>query len=269
MVRGQTTGRTQAAGIMFGLAVGDALGVPFEFQQRDTFECDGMVGYGTHNQPAGTWSDDTAMSLATLDSLINNDGRVDENDLRGRYVDWLKHGKYTPDGKVFDCGTTVHHALHQGYGESDVMSNGNGSLMRIASCALFDLSDDDVRRVSAVTHAHPTSMDACVEHVHALRRLIEGDDIMSVDPHASRDTVKSGGYVLDTLNAAQWCFATTLNYRDCVLAAVNLGSDTDTTACVAGALAGAFYELEDIPDEWLDALRGKEIIMGLLDRLDE
>ena len=62
-------------------------------------------------------------------------------------------------------------------------------------------------------------------------------------------SVGSSGYVVDTFVAAMWCLLTTDNYRDCVLKAVNLGSDTDTTAAVAGGLAGIMYGLEGIPDE--------------------
>lgn len=72
------------AACMYGLAVGDALGVPYEFRLRDTFRVDGYLAYGTHNQPAGTWSDDTALSLASLHSLIANHGEVDVEDMRHR-----------------------------------------------------------------------------------------------------------------------------------------------------------------------------------------
>lgn len=72
--------------------------------------------------------------------------------------------------------------------------------------------------------------------------------------------IRSGGFVHDTLKAASWCFVNTNSYEDCVLAAVNLGDDTDTTAAVAGALAGTAYGLKAIPQEWIDTLRGKELI---------
>ena len=76
--------------------------------------------------------------------------------------------------------------------------------------------------------------------------------------------IMSGGFVRDTLKAATWCFANTNSYEDCVLAAVNLGDDTDTTAAVAGALAGTAYGIEAIPQEWVDTLRGKELIENCL-----
>ena len=79
-----------------------------------------------------------------------------------------------------------------------------------------------------------------------------------------RDSVRSGGYVLDTMRAAFWCVANTGTYESCVLEAVNLGGDTDTTAAVAGALAGIVYGVDSIPGAWIDALRGKDIIRACL-----
>ena len=76
---------------VYGQAVGDALGVPFEFRGRDTFECTGMVGFGTHGQPAGTWSDDTSMTLAICDSYREL-GRIDTDDIRTRFLAWYRDG---------------------------------------------------------------------------------------------------------------------------------------------------------------------------------
>ena len=260
---------------VYGAAVGDALGVPFEFQHRDTFECVGMVSGGAHRQQAGTFSDDTSMMLAMCDS-IRVRGRVDASDMRKRFVAWLRKGAYAPDGYAFDVGNTVSTALSQGSGCDGVRSNGNGSLMRIAPLAYTSAEDDEVRAASAVTHAHRISTESCVCFVKLIRNLIggntlvdslaysipEGEEFAFLADVASwpREEVRSGGYVLDTLGAAIWCFANTDNYADCALAAVNLGLDSDTTACVAGALAGAVYGYRAIPEEWLDVLRGKDII---------
>lgn len=94
----------QLRAAVYGQAVGDALGVPYEFQDRDSFACANMIGHGTHNQPAGTWSDDTSMMLATLDSPIGNDWQVDIEDMQHRFNAWLYDGEYAIDGNVFDCG---------------------------------------------------------------------------------------------------------------------------------------------------------------------
>ena len=103
--------------------------------------------------------------------------------------------------------------------------------------------------------------------VNSLRNSLPADDefaFLACVCELPRDEIRSGGYVLDTLAAAIWCFANTDSYADCVLAAVNLGSDSDTTACVAGALAGAVYGYDAIPPEWLDTLRGKDVVEASL-----
>ena len=260
---------------VYGAAVGDALGVPFEFKERGTFKCVDMVAYGTHNQPAGTFSDDTSMLLATCDSLRVHDGKVDTHDMRERFVRWMDEGAYAVDGKVFDIGITVSRALRRGRGMAGERDNGNGSLMRIVPLAFVDAGREKIRKVSSITHAHRTSTHACVAYVEAARKLVEGlsvaDALCGVavddyefDADKSRELLRSGGYVIDTLDSALWCLANTGTYSECVLEAVNLGGDTDTTACVAGALAGIVYGYDAIPAEWVETLRGKDIIESCL-----
>lgn len=261
---------SQLKACLYGGAVGDALGVPYEFSPRGTFHATSMTGHGTHDQPAGTWSDDTSMTLATLDSLLHNDWRVDVDDIRRRFIDWRDHDAYTPVHR-FDIGGTVATALRAGHGCAGLFDNGNGALMRIMPLAFTDTTDDDIRAASAVTHAHRISMDECVAFVHELRTMLAGGP----PPDAYETThlkglpqnrVRSGGYVKDTHMAALWCVANTRSYRDCVLAAVNLGDDTDTTGMVAGVLAGALYGFDAIPHAWTAGLRGRDIIDGLLER---
>lgn len=271
---------------VYGAAVGDALGVPYEFKQRDSFECTDMTGWGTYGLPAGTFSDDTSMMLATCDSIRELGGRIDVDDMLARFRDWWLRGAYTADGSCFDIGNTTAMALDTGQGRTGDRDNGNGSLMRIAPLAYCDASDDDIRAVSAITHAHRISTESCVCFVHLLRGLGGGsgdgggsslaDALARNIPEGesfaflhdvidrSRDELRSGGFVLDTLGAAIWCFAHTETYADCVLTAVNLGGDTDTTACVAGALAGAAYGYDAIPSAWLATLRGKDVIEACL-----
>lgn len=266
--------------IVYGAAVGDALGVPFEFRDRDSFTCDGMTEGGAHRMPAGTFSDDTSMLIATCDSLRANHGKINIEDMRQRFRSWLYEGNYTADGAAFDVGNATAAALDAGCGCTHERSNGNGSLMRIAPIALTDADDDQIRAVSAITHAHKISTESCVAFVGILRQLLRGtplpraieenvpDDerfsFMRNIAKIPRSDVGSSGFVLDTLEASLWCALNTGSYRECVLAAVNLGYDSDTTACVAGALAGVLYGRRCIPAEWMAALRGKDVIDGCL-----
>lgn len=250
---------------IYGQAVADALGVPYEFRARGTFRCADMVGHGSHNQPAGTWSDDTSMALAICDSYREL-GRIDVDDIRGRFVRWYREGAYTVDG-LFDIGNATRAALECGRGLAGERDNGNGSLMRTVPLAFTDASDDEVRAVSAITHAHPTSTEACVAMVHVARELIAGASPADVAGDVTArpvDKIGSSGFVRHTFDAALWCLANTSSYAECALAAVNLGDDTDTTAAVAGALAGIVYGIEGIPAEWLDTLRGKDVIEACL-----
>lgn len=252
--------KTTLSDCIYGLAVGDALGVPYEFRPRGTFECTDMIGYGTHEQPAGTWSDDTSMTLATCDS-IRELGYIDTTDIRDKFVCWIVHGEYTIDG-VFDYGGTAAHALHTGKGGSGERDNGNGSLMRIAPLAFTDATDEEIGEVSAITHAHRTSTDACIIFVELMKDVMNGT-LPSWALHLKgmpEQEIRSGGFVRDTLKAATWCLVNTNSYEACVLVAVNLGGDTDTTAAVAGALAGTTYGLKAISQKWIDTLRGKELI---------
>lgn len=172
------------AGI-FGVVTGDALGVPVEFQPRERLKANpvtDMREYGTHRQPKGTWSDDSSMMLATLDSMIDCRG-IQYDDIMGKFVLWRKKGKYTPYGEVFDIGLTCADAIDRygrgfmplkcgGTGERD---NGNGSLMRIMPISLFYCLKEDfwdefrlekavmnTHAVSCLTHGHPRSQMACM-----------------------------------------------------------------------------------------------------------
>lgn len=226
---------------VYGQAVADALGVPYEFLPRSAFACVDMVGHGSHDQPAGTWSDDTSMALAICDSYREL-RRIDPDDIRARFCRWYREGAYTVDG-LFDIGNATARALDQGFGCAGERDNGNGSLMRTVPLAFTDATDEEIATVSAITHAHPVSTEACVEMVHIARALIEGAEPREAAGRyaelAERPArkIRSGGYVRDTFEAALWCLLTTSSYRDCALTAVNLGDDTDTTATVAGALA--------------------------------
>ena len=264
---------------IYGVAIGDALGVPYEFEQRNTFACSGMTGGGTWKQHTGTWSDDTAMTLATLDSLNHHGGQIDAEDMLNRFRMWLLHGDYAVKREVFDVGNTTKAALLSGHGLDDEHSQGNGSLMRVLPLAFTPCGFYDVEEVSAITHAHWTPKRACAEYVGLAKALLDGEQlrpailehirlVCNIPWKLSRNDIQSGGYVLDTLQAAVWCLVTTNTYRDAVLEAVNLGGDTDTTAAVTGGLAGIMYGYESIPSEWVGALRDRRKIDLLVDEAD-
>lgn len=258
---------------IYGLAIGDAIGVPVEFKPSGSFYIEGMTGYGSHNQPPGTWSDDTSMTIATCDS-IRECGKIDIRDMYQKFCDWYHNDEYAI-GSLFDIGGTTARALATGKGADSEISNGNGSLMRILPLAFTDASDEEIEAVSAITHAHQISRRACVLYVSIARSLLNGETLkaairkLDTEPPFHRlgsifsldvTEINSSGYVVDTLEAALWSLANSDNYRDAVLTAVHLGDDTDTVGAVTGGLAGILYGFDGIPAEWIGLLRGKEII---------
>ena len=272
-------------GIM-GVVVGDAVGVPFEFQARDRFHVTDMNGYGTFDLPPGTWSDDSSMTLATVDSLARK-GKVDIYDIMQNFSLWFSDNYFTPYDNTFDVGRTTYYAIQrfmQGTppelcGGAANWNNGNGSLMRILPLAFTDCDDETIDAVSSLTHAHEISKMACRIYIKIARHLLQGGDLKEVLKNIPverieferlplletlpRERIESSGYVLDTLEAALWSLLHSNSYRECILLAVNLGGDTDTVAAVAGGLAGIMYGTggeKGIPEEWIDQIAKKEWI---------
>lgn len=277
-------------GIM-GLVVADALGVPYEFKKRGTFNADDMVGFGTYNQPPGTWSDDSSMTLATLES-IGRLGKIDPADIMENFSQWLNSGSFTPYGEVFDVGGGTRRAIYRfnrGFeplkcGGRTRMDNGNGSLMRILPLAFIPCSVNDINNVSSLTHAHEISLRACRLYIGIAEQLLKGVPLYLALSESgifvkefsriptlcklSRDEINSSGYVVDTLEAALWCALHGHDYKSTVLMAVNLGEDTDTVAAVAGGLAGIIYGMGDIPTKWLAQIPRWEWIDDLCGKVE-
>lgn len=169
---------------IIGLAVGDAMGVPLEFCFRDKLQKNPvteMLGHGSHDVPKGSWSDDTSMTLATIDA-INKSGKIVPNDIADNFVKWVEDAEFTPENKVFDIGRTCLRAIMnyekkiskaEECGGDNEYSNGNGSLMRILPlvyyCYVNNMNDFDilstVTLVSSITHRHPISIMGCYIYV--------------------------------------------------------------------------------------------------------
>ena len=297
--------------VVIGHAVGDALGVPVEFASREELDnapVTNMEGYGTYPVPAGAWSDDTSMSLCTLDVLEQYG--LDYDRIIVNFGKWYYNDEFTPTGEIFDVGNTCsmaienyskHKKLYTMCGLNGERDNGNGSLMRIHPVVLYLANKDMpiaekieiVHTMSALTHAHDRSKIGCGIYAFVLWELLKNPSIESVkigleeaanfykgQPElihynrlfektfiiTPRKAIKSGGYVVDTLEVAIWCLFTTKSYKEAVLKAVNLGDDTDTNAAVVGGLAGALYGYESIPQGWKDTLIKRAYIEDLCSR---
>ncbi|MBC1436454.1 ADP-ribosylglycohydrolase family protein [Listeria rocourtiae] len=289
---------------LFGGIIGDAMGVPVEFKARDTFFIDDMVGYGTYNQPPGTWSDDTSLTLCLIYNILEN-GTL--KDLINKFYAYYKTGYCTPFGEMFDIGrTTVDAILRYKRGSSPThcggrseFDNGNGALMRIAPLAFLMYNEFDflkrvetIKEYTEITHAHPRAIVGSIIYIELLLGLCHDislqkslQDIYELFQEnyskdhqyilelkhfkrifdanflaTDRSEILSGGYLVHTLEAAIWSLGNSESFRDAVILAVNLGSDTDTVATITGSLAGMCYKMESIPEEWLDKIALKQVL---------
>jgi len=191
---------SQARDAILGLVVGDALGVPVEFQPRDYLKenpVTDMTGYGTYNQPPGTWSDDSSLALCLADELTRG---FDLRRIGASFVQWLYHNHWTPHGRVFDVGTNTEAALrrlHTGTppeqsGSKGENANGNGSLMRIMPLLFYvkDIHDqleryEIIRKVSAITHAHVRSGLSCYYYIEFADFLLQGQSPREAYSHTN------------------------------------------------------------------------------------
>ena len=285
----------RAVGALVGSVVGDALGAPFEFGPANAFghrfpsrlllDPSEMVGGGQWE--AAEWTDDTQMALLVADSLLDRTG-LDEADLYSRFVEWCRSSPK-------DVGVQTRSVLASGRPWQSAASEhfarvrkgaGNGSLMRALPGALYFagadrvVSADAARRISALTHGDPAAGEGCVLYHELVRIALEGDnpldaidDALALVKAEHRDQwahyvaagydplrePMSNGAVWPALGAAVWALRTTSTFDDALRAAIDLGNDTDTVACITGGLAGAVYSIGAIPSRWTSYLHGQVI----------
>lgn len=300
--------RDRLIGGLVGLVLGDALGVPVEFSDRGSLAIDpvrGMRGFGTHQQPAGTWSDDGALALAHAEAFADH-GWEPHRHLEA-FVAWQDQGRWSARGDVFDIGFATRKALRRfkrgrplaEVGSAGERDNGNGSLMRILPASLWWAAAPPaeaairVGEASALTHAHPRSRLCCGLHALVAAELMAGRRMQEALPAAGRllaplvpeeeraafaplleawclalprEAVPSDGYVVHTLVAACWCLHRHEGFAEALLEAVNLGGDTDTTAAVVGGLAGLRCGFSGLPREWTAVLPRGARVLALAER---
>ena len=178
---------------ILGVVVGDALGCPVQFETREEVSkhpVTGIRGHGTFDLPAGSWTDDSSLTLALLDSICRT-GKLDLKAIMDNFVDWLDNGAFTPYGYAYDIGVGTIEAIHAykrngnplmcgGRGEKN---NGNGSLMRIMPACLYcyakGMNDNDavraIQAVGSLTHAHIRANIACCLYFFMIREVLDGE----------------------------------------------------------------------------------------------
>jgi len=272
LLPGETADR--ALGAYLGLALGDALGATVEFlTPREIRQRHGVhreiVGGGWLNLPRGAVTDDTTLSLALGQAILEAHGWS----LRGvadSFAAWLLAGPV-------DCGNTCRRGIRRYLasgalqGEPSDGDAGNGALMRNLPVVLATLLDEDAFRRWSIEQAHITHhnalSDAAVLALGSMTRsLILQEGVDRCEAHAL-DLVRAlpvfryrpypgraSGYVVDTVQTVLHHVLAHEDFEECVVATANRGDDADTTAALAGMLAGARCGARALPARWLAAL---------------
>ncbi len=273
---------SRAQGCILGQLIGDALGSLVEFQppgrirRRYPGGVRDMADGGTFNTIAGQPTDDSEMALQLARSLVSL-GKFDQEEARKGYVYWLDSGP-------FDCGFTIRNGLR---GRHDPGSQANGAMMRISPLGIFgayhslEQVAEWARQDAVLTHIHPVCQQAnalfAMAIAHAVRTGCGASDLyqeilrwaeeMEVDNSLKEtvaaaadsppyDFVDSQGWVLIAFRNALWQLLNAENVEEGIVDSVMRGGDTDTNAAICGALLGAVYGREAIPDRWIETIRG-------------
>lgn len=287
----------KAIGALLGLACGDAVGTTLEFRAPGTFEpIDDMVGGGPFGLEAGQWTDDTSMALCLAESILDT-GTIDHSDQLRRYLLWKDEGYLSSNGRCFDIGITTRNQLERFRRTGDAVdpvpdeeSAANGSLMRLAAVPIRWHTDRAIAAArsgepSQSTHPARRPVDACRLMGAMVAALIGGATFEEVsaptfwqwgDLHPEIAALAEGawkqkeppairgtGYCVAALEAALWSVGGALDLRNAVLRAANLGDDADTTAAIAGQLAGARWGASAIPADWRSKIAACNRIVAL------
>jgi ADP-ribosyl-[dinitrogen reductase] hydrolase len=322
---------------MLGLAIGDALGMPFEFSSSEMIIKSGWTGdlicreadfNGMWNLEPGQWTDDTKMAICIAESLLEKDG-FDADHLASKYIAWIESKDLRGIGNktqtsIYNMmkGVPPLEAGKKGAGrpkpsfkrlgkapkpEDNELEGlqgigdfcGCGTVMRCAPIGLFYYHQSDVPELieaaeqdATMTHDHPDARDSsrflCCMIGHLVNRmspeysceiLIDSDYEYDHVPQLAREAIKMAkdpntswasaielgvrGTAHETLATALYCFLRYRTFREAVTAAVLMGGDTDSRASCCGALAGTYYGLDGIPQEFIEQIEDSERLQEL------
>jgi ADP-ribosyl-[dinitrogen reductase] hydrolase len=292
-------------GMIVGLAAGDALGSPLEFMSRSQIEIKHghvakMIGGGWLGLRPGGWTDDTAMMLCLLGSLLEK-GAFDQQDVARRYVEWYRTRPVAIGNVVRatltlmdDEGVPVGEASRRAHEGSGGQSADNDTVMRCAPLAAWYVSDARRLMEASFLDARITNWDIQAASGSALLNLVlsallrggkKADafawaeesmlanefglytNVPDVSFLAERDLKPSSESAVDTLTAAFWCFHGAASFEEALVRAVNLGGEAGTVGAITGALSGARWGYQKIPPAWAQVLQDRGLVLGQAKRL--
>jgi ADP-ribosyl-[dinitrogen reductase] hydrolase len=215
------------------------------------------------------------MAMCIMDSFVRK-GDYDLNDVAETFVRWIKDGYLSSiEGRAFDIGNATFASLSK-FSETGSLVNGeessqgNGSIMRFSPSYIIARAlnrPEIVREVSDVTHASNRVRETCDVLALVLDlHMAGGRSSYGPGSKTPREKVPNSGWCVDSLNAAMWAFNTTNTFEEGMIAAVNLGGDSDSIGAVYGQIAGAYYGFDAIPERWVKAVKTWEKVDALIEK---
>jgi ADP-ribosyl-[dinitrogen reductase] hydrolase len=281
--------RERFLGALLGLAIGDAVAAATQYRRPGRFAPVGdLLGGGPFDLPRGAWSDDTAMALCLAESLLECGG-FDARDQVARYTRWQQEGHLSATGQCVGITAGTARALARAQWRRQAFSGSHDPgaldpepLSRVTPAVLYCFADpalavEQAAEAARTTCQAPVVLDACRSLARALRTALagEGRDAVTAAGRLSAQTQPTaaaqvaGATAPQALDAALEALGGTDSFRDAVLAAANLGGNSDVITAVTGALAGALYTQSAIPTLWRNSLMKQQLIAGFADRLLE
>ena len=280
--------RNRIAGALYGVAIGDALGAPLEFMSKEEISrkhgrVTEMIGGGWLNVVPGEITDDTQMTLAVAEGIIEGP----DNPIQAigkRFIEWARSGPKDIGGT---CSMSIRWAAFLGqnnepdeekwfeaskytFEANGGRSGGNGALMRTVYPGLYYkellMAVETAGAIAQMTHWDKKSTEACnfyTEMIHLITESISREEALQIIRDVLKDSeyslkarkqLKPTGYVVDSFNCALHSIAATGTFEEAIIEAANLGGDADTIAAITGGLAGAIYGYNEIPVRWIQTL---------------
>lgn len=274
--------------MLLGLHIGDSLGATLEFSNGRNEEnlLKEIIGGGPFQWNVGDATDDTDMMMCILKSLSEK-SKFSLDDISERFINWRR-------SKPKDIGRTIHEAI------SDLILRGldyggikgefcrsNGSLMRCAPMALYDSSEEEIKKQTKLTHGEEICSLCDLIFIQALKDALAGKDKEEIYKNAlarskenqelyfsllnikktSWDQLNTSGYVISSLFCAFWALMNHDSFEEALVYVINKGDDSDTCGAISGALLGAYYGLEGLPERWLNKIQYRNEIIKLVENL--
>ena len=264
-------------GMFWGLVVGDCLGSPIQFSDKDQHPAiTDMEPCAVFSTPPGYWTDDSSMAFCIAESFVRLK-RYDLADIANNFVRWYQDGFWSSLPRAFDIGNATAYACRSIRDRRQLVngeeeSQGNGSIMRLAPAFIMNYGNAHLTmlyEISDLTHNSKTVRQVVERMAKVCNDHVTGKKTAIQSAYQTRDEVNNSGWAVSTLDAALWAFHATNSFADGMLAAINLGGDSDTIGAVYGQIAGSFYGYDAIPEKWLSKIKDRKKINHLIESLNQ